>query len=66
MSTENLKEVLRYSTFSDEALDVESLYAILAELDSREPDDSQITPEEAWAEFQSEYSGKESAYRKNI
>jgi len=62
MSTENLKEILRYSTFSDEMLSLESLYAILAELDKREPDESQITPEEAWAEFQSEYSGNESAY----
>jgi len=62
MSTENLKEILHYSTFSEEKLSLESLYAILAELDKREPDDSQITPEEAWVEFQSEYSDNESAY----
>lgn len=62
MQTDVLKEMLRYSAFSDEALDYESTLVILNELKKREPGKLLQTPEEALRVFQAEYSGNESAY----
>jgi len=60
--TDILKEMLRYSAFSDEALDLESTRMMLGELKKREPGIPQKTPEEALGIFNSEYSGNESAF----
>lgn len=62
MHTDVLKEMLRYSVFSDEAMDLKVMQRILIELLEREPEDGLKTPEEAWSVFQSEYSGKKSAF----
>ena len=61
-STETLEEMLRYSMFSDEAMDVDGTLEILAELKCRDTASPSMTPEEAWKVFQSEYSGNESIY----
>lgn len=60
--TESLKEMLRYSVFSDDALDADVTRGILAELQRRDPKIPHKSPEEAWAIFNSEYSGNDSAY----
>ena len=60
--TEVLKDTLRYSAFSDEALDYESTCMILSELKKREPSKLRQTPEEALRVFKAEYSGNESAF----
>jgi len=60
--TDILKEMLRYSVFSEEALDVDSTRTILSELREREPNILRQTPEEALEVFRAEYSGKESEF----
>jgi hypothetical protein len=62
MPTDVLKDMLRLSALSDEALDYESTLAILDEIEKREPHARLQTPEEAWAVFQAEYSSNESAF----
>jgi len=62
MPTDVLKEMLRYSAFSDEALDYETTLMILNELKKREPVNQRQTPEEALRVFKAEYSGNESAF----
>ena len=62
LSTDVLKEMLRYSAFSDETLDLDATRMILDELNDREQGQPHKTPEEAWAVFLSEYSGNESAF----
>ncbi|MDO4566693.1 MAG: DUF4367 domain-containing protein [Oscillospiraceae bacterium] len=63
LSSQDLEEMLRYSTFSDKELDVKQIQKILSELEQREPRVAISTPEEAWEMFKSEYSGRESVYR---
>ena len=60
--TETLEEMLRYSVFSEEALDVDETREILSELQRRESIPHSETPEEAWKIFMSEYSDTESDF----
>ena len=62
ISTETLEELLRYSVFSDETLNIDETREVLAELNSRNPRAPHRTPEDAWEIFNSEYSGNESSY----
>jgi hypothetical protein len=62
MSDEELQNTLRCETFSDGALDVKQIEMILAEMERRGINDPSRSSEEAWNEFEQEYSGKISDY----
>lgn len=62
MSDEELQNTLRCETFSDGALDVKQIEMILAEMERRGINDPSCSSEEAWNEFEQEYSGKISDY----
>lgn len=62
MSDEELQNTLRCETFSDGALDVKQIEMILAEMERRRINDPSRSSEEAWNEFEQEYSGKISDY----
>lgn len=58
MSDEELQNTLRCETFSDGALDVKQIEMILAEMERRGINDPSRSSEEAWNEFEQEYSGR--------
>lgn len=62
LSTEELKNRLRYATITEDKLDMELLDQLMAELDKREPIHITMTPEEALKVFYTEYAGQESIY----
>ena len=62
MSDEELQNTLRCETFSDGALDTRQIEMILAEMKRRGINNPSRSPEEAWNEFEQEYSEKESSY----
>ena len=61
MSDEELQNTLRCETFSDGALDTRQIEMILAEMKRRGINNPSRSPEEAWNEFEQEYSEKESS-----
>ena len=62
MSDDELQNTLRCEMFSEGALDNTQFEMILAEMERRRINEPTRSPEEAWAEFESDYSGRESAY----
>lgn len=62
VSDEELQNTLRCETFSDGALDVKQIEMILAEMERRGINNPFRSSEEAWNEFEQEYSGKISDY----
>lgn len=62
MSDDELQNTLRCEMFSEGALDNKQFEMILAEMERRRINEPTRSPEEAWAEFESDYSGRESAY----
>ena len=62
MSDEELQNTLRCETFSGGALDTRQIEMILAEMKRRGINNPSRSPEEAWNEFEQEYSEKESSY----
>ena len=62
MSDEELQNTLRCEMFSEGALDNTQFEMILAEMERRRINEPTRSPEDAWAEFESDYSGRESAY----
>lgn len=62
MSDDELQNTLRCEMFSEGALDNTQFEMILAEMERRGINEPTRSPEEAWAEFESDYSGRESAY----
>lgn len=62
MSDEELQNTLRCETFSDGALDAKQIEMILAEMERRGINNPFRSSEEAWNEFEQEYSGKISDY----
>lgn len=62
MSDDELQNTLRCEMFSEGALDNKQFEMILAEMERRGINEPTRSPEEAWAEFESDYSGRESAY----
>ena len=63
MSDDELQNTLRCEMFSEGALDNTQFEMILAEMERRRINEPTRSPEDAWAEFESDYSGRESAYR---
>ena len=62
MSDDELQNTLRCEMFSEGALDNTQFEMILAEMERRRINEPTRSPEDAWAEFESDYSGRESAY----
>lgn len=62
MSDDELQNTLRCEMFSEGALDNKQFEMILAEMERRRINEPTRSPEDAWAEFESDYSGRESAY----
>lgn len=62
MSDDELQNTLRCEMFSEGALDNTQFEMILAEMEQRRINEPTRSPEDAWAEFESDYSGRESAY----
>lgn len=62
MSDEELQNTLRCEMLSVGALDHTQIEMILAEMERRGINEPIRSPEEAWAEFEEAYSGKESCY----
>ena len=62
MSDDELQNTLRCEMFSEGALDNTQSEMILAEMERRRINEPTRSPEDAWAEFESDYSGRESAY----
>lgn len=62
MSNDELQNTLRCEMFSEGALDNKQFEMILAEMERRRINEPTRSPEDAWAEFESDYSGRESAY----
>ena len=62
MSDDELQNTLRCELFSEGALDNTQFEMILAEMERRRINEPTRSPEDAWAEFESDYSGRESAY----
>lgn len=62
MSDDELQNTLRCEMFSEGALDNTQFEMILAEIERRRINEPTRSPEDAWAEFESDYSGRESAY----
>lgn len=62
MSDEELQNTLRCEMLSVGALDNTQIEMILAEMERRGINEPVRSPEEAWAEFEEVYSGKESCY----
>ena len=62
MSDEELQNTLRCETFSEGALDNRQIEMILKELERRGINNPTRSPEDAWAEFEKDYSGKDSCY----
>ena len=60
--TKNCKILSAAKQFSDGALDVKQIEMILAEMERRGINDPSRSSEEAWNEFEQEYSGKISDY----
>lgn len=62
MSDEELQNTLRCETFSAGALDNRQIEMILKEMERRGINNPTRSPEDAWAEFEKDYSGKDSCY----
>ena len=62
MSDDELQNTLRCEMFSEGALDNTQFEMILAEMERRRINEPTRSPEDAWVEFESDYSGRESAY----
>lgn len=62
MSDDELQNTLRCEMFSEGALDNTQFEMILAEMERRRINEPTRSPGDAWAEFESDYSGRESAY----
>ena len=62
MSDAALQNTLRCDMFSEGALDNTQFEMILAEMERRRINEPTRSPEDAWVEFESDYSGRESAY----
>lgn len=62
MSDDELQNTLCCEMFSEGALDNKQFEMILAEMERRRINEPTRSPEDAWAEFESDYSGRESAY----
>ncbi len=62
MSTEQIKNMLRYSAMSEEELDMELVNCLLAELKQREPESKGMSALEAWEDFNENWSGSETVY----
>lgn len=62
MSDDELQNTLRCEMFSEGALDNKQFEMILAEMERRRINEPTRSPEDAWAEFESDYSGRESSY----
>ena len=62
MPDEELQNTLRCETFSEGALDNRQIEMILKELERRGINNPTRSPEDAWVEFEKDYSGKDSCY----
>lgn len=62
MSDEELQNTLRCETFSAGALDNRQIEMILKEMERRGINNPTRSPEDAWVEFEKDYSGKDSCY----
>lgn len=62
MSSQELEDILRHHAFSDGEIDAEQVQRILRELERREPQAAISSPEAAWEQFKTDYSGRNSIY----
>lgn len=62
MSDEELQNTLRCEMLSGDAPDSKQIDLLLAEMERRGINEPVRSPEEAWVEFEAEYSGKEPCY----